>query len=345
MENNVDLLNILCWAGYETPSFVKDFEQRWNCQVRGETFDSDMEASGRIANESHWDLININNPYINNDLFPIGRIASLEGAGFGGENQRMLPCLDGFLQCGYSLDGKTLIGLCQRFGPFNLVIDKNQVDVSTARDEGFSMADDPGNKAKFGILLYPEFNVMHAAIACGINPFDALSSPEEVRVVDQMQQWKDDALLCTSDHNELNQALIDGRIRFYISGGVYTAGVARRAGYLNIMSITPNSGPIDGKGGVAFVEVTSVCATTRNADLACQYLRYMLEPEQCHRIAFAESIHNPVAQMGDPDVMARFSEDELIALQYSTLGEDMARCAPYASIPCLERIRTVSGFF
>lgn len=336
-------LNILCWAGYDAPHFVKGFEQRWDCTVFGQAYDSDVEAASKIIEESHWDIININNPYVNSTLYPEGRIESIDGMGFHHEASRLLPCLKDFLSCTHTLDGTQQIGLCQRFGPFNLVIDHHQIDVSTARDEGFSLADDVGNKGKFGVLLYPEFNVMHAAIACGINPFNALSAPEQAQVVHRLKQWTDSALLCTSDHNELNQALIDGEIRFYISGGVYTAGVARRAGHLNIMSATPNSGPINGKGGVAFVEVTSVCAGSSNTDLACQYLHYMVEPEQCHRIAFAEGVHNPVAQMGDTDVMAKFSTEDLKALQFSTLDEDMERCAPYASIPSFKQIRSASG--
>lgn len=340
MTGNPRSLNLLCWAGYEAPYFVKEFEQRWNCKVHGETFDSDITASDRIAGEPHWDLININNPYVGDNLYPVGRISPLDGLGFEKEAIRLLPCLDRFKQCTYSRDGASLIGLCQRFGPFNIVIDRNQIDASTARDEGFSMADDPNNRGKFGVLLYPEFNVMHAAIACGINPFNMMSPSEETCVVDQLHRWKMNAHLCTSDYQELNQALTDGKIRFYISGGVYTAGIARKAGHLNIMSVTPNRGPIDGKGGVAFVEVTSVCTSSANKDLSRQYISYMMEPAQCHKIAFADGVHNPVAQMGDPEVMAMFSDDDLDVLQFSTLNDDMENCAPYASIPNFKKIQS-----
>jgi len=338
-------LRLLCWAGYEAATFVKDFEQQWKCEVFGTTFDSDMDASNRVMNEPDWDLVNINNPYVNTFLYPAGKISALDQSDFSREAERMLPCLDRFLQCTYSANGESLIGICQRFGPFNLVIDKNQVDATTARDEGFHMADDIANKEKFGLLLYPEFNIMHAAIACDINPFNILSESEEKRVVSKLQQWKNDALVCSSDYNVLNQALIDHQIRFYVSGGVYTAGVARRAGHLNIQSITPERGPIDGRGGIAFVEVTSICQSGRNNKLANQYLRYMIEPKQCYRIAFAKGVHNPVAQMGDPEVMSMFSKEELASLQFSTLEQDMERCAPYASIPNLDRIRTASGLY
>jgi spermidine/putrescine transport system substrate-binding protein len=342
--SNPGSLNILCWAGYEAPRFVKEFEERWNCRVHGETFDSDVVASERIASEPHWDLININNPYIRDNLYPAGAVSSLDDLGFKEQGERSLPCLDRFLHCTRSRDDSSLIGVAQRFGPFNLVIDSNQVSASTARDEGFAMADDPQNNQKFGILLYPEFNVMHAAIACGIDPFHEISSREETCVVERLHRWNASARLCTSNHHELNQALVDGHIRFYVSGGVYTAGVARKAGHLNIMSVTPDHGPIDGKGGIAFVEVTSICANSTNTDMSRHYLDYMLEPDQCHKIAFAEGVHNPVSQMRDPNVMAKFSVRDLDVLQFSTLDEDMSHCAPYATIPNFSRIESAVGF-
>lgn len=344
MTTNAEVLRLLCWAGYETAEFTRNFEQQWNCEVHGETFDSDLDAQNRIINEPHWDIININNPYVNSFLYPEGKVAALDRADFSREAERALPCLDRFLHCTNSLDGESLVGICQRFGPFNLVVDINQVDASTARDEGFSMAEEKENKGRFGLLLYPEFNVMHAAIACGIDPFKTMSAAEEACVTGKIRQWQDDALICSSDYTVLNQALIDGQIRFYISGGVYTAGIARRAGHLNIMSVTPERGPISGRGGIAFVEVTSVCSGYRNRDLANRYLHYMIEPTQCYKIAFAKGVHNPVAQMGDPDVMKLFKKEDLEALQFSTLEADMERCAPYASIPSLNRILKASKF-
>ena len=344
MSSNPRPLNLLCWAGYQTPQFIQDFEKRWDCKVHGEAFDSDMIAANRIVDEHHWDMININNPYVRSTLYPAGRISSLDGLGFETERERDLPCLDRFLHCTQSQEDSSLIGIAQRFGPFNLVIDSNQVSASTARDEGFSMADDPNNNQKFGVLLYPEFNVMHAAIACGIDPFKEMLSSDETRVVKRLHGWNASARLCTSKYHELNQALVDGQIRFYVSGGVYTAGVARKADHMNIMSVTPNRGPIDGKGGIAFVEVTSICAKSPNTDLSHHFINYMLEPDQCHKIAFAEGVHNPVSQMGDPKVMAKFSIRDLDALQFSTLDEDMAHCAPYQTIPNFSSIQSKVDF-
>ncbi len=333
-----DTLNILCWAGYEDARFVADFESRFDCAVHGENFESDTLAAERICREDHWDLININNPYVNDLLYPGGKIQPLERDRYDHHRLRQFPQFDDFFSCAMSRDGQNILGICQRFGPFNLVVNTNAIDAATARAEGFQLADDPANMGQFGLLDYPEFNVMHAAIACGLDPFLEMRNAEQVRVADKLRYWRENAVLFTSDHLELNEALVSGHIRFYISGGVYTAAAARQAGHANIMSITPDAGPVNGRGGIAFVEVTSMCADSKNPSMALDFLDYMLEPEQCHRIAFADGIHNPVAQMYDPNVMARFSSDDLKTIQFDTLESDMARCIPYATIPSFSSI-------
>ena len=46
-------------------------------------------------------------------------------------------------------------------------------------------------------------------------------------------------------------------------------------------------------------------------------------------MAFAEGTYNPVSQRGDSTVMAQFDTDELNAIQWDTLEEEMANSADY----------------
>ncbi len=333
-------INILCWRGYEDRAFVECFENRYGCSVQGENFESDLHAAEKITNESHWDLININNPYVSNKLYPAGSITALDPERYRGESDRLLPQFRPFFECSWSNDRQSMLGVCQRFGPFNLVINTRLINPDTVRAEGFNIADDPALKNKFGVLDYPEFNIMHSAISCGVNPFGTMTLLEQTRVSEKLRYWYENAFIVTKDHSKLNNALINEDISLYISGGIYTAASARLAGHRCVQAVTPSSGPINGHGGIAFVEVTALSAQSRNPELAQNFLHYILEPEQCHQIAFADGIHNPIAQMGDPKVFTRFSLKELDALQWDTLEEDMSRCTPYAMIPSFHTITT-----
>ena len=127
----------------------------------------------------------------------------------------------------------------------------------------------------------------------------------------------------------MNTALINGEIDAYFTGGTYTASPARFDGQTQVRAITPNSGPIDGKGGIVWVEVTSAVNNPDPSKLAEDFLEYVQSPEICKAVAFAEGTYNPVSQMGSEDVMALFDEDELDAIQWDSLQDEMSRSVEY----------------
>lgn len=127
----------------------------------------------------------------------------------------------------------------------------------------------------------------------------------------------------------MNIALINGEIDAYFTGGTYTASPARYDGATNVRAITPNSGPVDGKGGVVWIELTSAVANPDPSSLAEDFLDYVQGPEASKAVAFTEGTYNPVSQMGNPEVMALFDEDELDAIQMDSLEEEMSRSLDY----------------
>ena len=52
-----------------------------------------------------------------------------------------------------------------------------------------------------------------------------------------------------------------------------------------------------------------------------------------HTVAFAERTYNPVTQMGNPERFALFTKEELDAIQWDSLEEEMSRCAEYDIVP------------
>ena len=67
----------------------------------------------------------------------------------------------------------TLIGICQRFGPFNLVVNAHRIDRASAEDQGFELANERVPRP-YGILLYEDFNLFHVCIGAGLDPFSSL---------------------------------------------------------------------------------------------------------------------------------------------------------------------------
>ena len=137
----------------------------------------------------------------------------------------------------------------------------------------------------------------------------------------------------------MNQAFVAGEIDFHMTGGTYSASPARADGFLNIRGITPKRGPLpDGKGGVAWIEITSVVNNPQVSPLAEDFLEYVQSPEMSHTVAFAEGTFNPVTQMGDPECFKLFTKDELEAIQWDSLEEEMAGSAEYDIVPDYDKL-------
>ena len=340
------MIRLLCWEGYESPRVLEPFERRRSTRVLADTLLSDAgTASDLLAGRATCDVLNINNAWVRGSLHPAGLVRALDPRRFEPHFERMLAQFDRLYTWARDAEG-TLIGVCQRFGPFNLVVNTNRIDRASAEDLGFELANERAPRP-YGILLYEDFNLFHVCIGAGLDPFSRLNEDEKTRFDATARRWFRGATIVTDDHFELNRALVDGTIDFYVSGGIYTASPARLAGRSEVRAITPRSGPIGGRGGIVFTEITSVLEAAPRSGEAESFLEYLLEPETTRRVALSERTANPVAQMGMPEVFERFTARELDAIQWDGLEEDIARCADYDLMPdhadLLRRLRTAAG--
>ena len=328
-------LNILCWEGYDDPAVLDPFAVEHGITARGEAHVSDAATADRLIDgeAADWDVINLNNPFVRDVLYPRGLIHELDAARFGPHVERWLPQFADLYRWAASPDGDAILGICQRFGPFNLVINSERMSQAMAEDQGFGLVADAANAGRYGILEYDDFNVFHICIGAGLDPFAAMDAADLDRFSFNAAAWFGGAAIVTPDHLAMNRALVDGDIDFYLSGGVFSASAARFDGHDNIRAITPQGGPMGGKGGIVFAEITAVIAGDRDLQLAEDFLAYLLRPEVAVAVAVTEGTINPVVQMADPAVRAAFSSAHLSAIQWDTIEEEISRCAHYRVAP------------
>ena len=69
-------LNIYCWEGYNSDDVLDPFRREFDATVRAEGLTSDPDAVNRLrAGETAvWDLINVNNPWAREMMWPEGLI-------------------------------------------------------------------------------------------------------------------------------------------------------------------------------------------------------------------------------------------------------------------------------
>jgi spermidine/putrescine transport system substrate-binding protein len=325
-------LNILCWEGYNTDDVLQPFrDAHEGATVRAEsgTSDPDMINKLRAGEVNVWDLINVNQPWARHQLFPEGLIKPLDRARFEPFFETMMEEFKGPYPLALDESGEHLIGMVQRFGPFSFVVNTDKISQAMAEDQGFKLFLDSAMQGRYGVLTYDNWNIMHMCVTADLNPFEPLDEDGMGRFSETASQIFAGAKLLTDDLVAMNTALINGEIDAYFTGGTYTASPARYDGQTQVRGITPNSGPIDGKSGIVWVEVTSAVANPDPSSLAEDFLEYVQTPEICKAVAFAEGTYNPVSQMAREDVMALFDEDELDAIQWDTLRDEMSRSVEY----------------
>jgi len=327
-----DQMNVLCWEGYNSDQVLGPFrEANPGATVRAEsgTSDPDMINKLRAGETSVWDLINVNQPWARDQLYPEGLIKPLNKDRFLPYFETMLPeFADPPYELAFADDGN-LIGMPQRYGPFSFVVNTDVISREMAEDQGWNLFLDPAMQDRYGVLTYDNWNVIHMCLTAGLNPF----APVEGDDIDKFRETATaifgGSKLLTDDLVAMNTALINGEIDAYFTGGTYTASPARYDGATNVRGITPNSGPVDGKGGVVWIELTSAVNNPDPSDLAEDFLEFVQSPDISKAVAFTEGTYNPVSQMGDPEVMAKFDEEELDAIQMDSLADEMGRSLDY----------------
>jgi spermidine/putrescine transport system substrate-binding protein len=338
-----DQMNILCWEGYNSDEVLGPFrDANSGATVRAEsgTSDPDMINKLRAGEVNVWDLINVNQPWASAQLYPEKLIKPLNKDRFMPYFERMLPEFSGPYPLAFADDGE-LIGMPQRYGPFSFVVNTDKISRGMAEDQGWKLFLDPGLNQRYGILTYDNWNIMHMCLTGDQNPFDPMDDAGLETFKGTAEAVFAGAKLLTDDLVAMNTALINGEIDAYFTGGTYTASPARLDGATNIRGITPNSGPVDGKGGVVWIELTSAVNNPDPSILAEDFLEFVQDPEICKAVSFAEGTYNPVSQMGDSKVFAQYDEDELDAIQWDSLGEEMARSLDYQVVASYDKLNEI----
>lgn len=327
-------LNILCWEGYNSAQVLDPFRTAQGANVRAESLTNDPTMINRLrAGETNvWDLINLNNAWARKVLWPEGLIKPLDRAEFEPFYAKMMSEFKAPYRWSMSDDGQNMIGMAQRFGPYSFVVNTDKISRATAEDQGWDLWNDAANEGKYGILESEDWNVFCIFMVAGINPFKQHDEAEMKAFGETATRVYGGAKLI-GDLATMNQAMVSGEIDFHLTGGTYSVSPARADGFANLRGITPLKGAIDGKGGISWVEITSVVNNPNVSPLATEFLKYVQQPDVSHTVAFAEGTFNPVSQMGNPECFNLFTPEELDIIQFDSLGEEMARSVEYDIVP------------
>lgn len=335
-----DQMNILCWEGYNTDDVLGPFrEAHPGATVRAEsgTSDPDMINKLRAGEVNVWDLINVNQPWARAQLYPENLIKPLDKERFMPYFEKMSPEFAKPYPLAFADDGN-LIGMPQRYGPFSFVVNTDKISRDMAEDQGWKLFLDSGMNQRYGVLTYDNWNVIHMCLTGDQDPFKPVDEAGLEKFRGTADKIFGGAKLLTDDLVAMNTALINGEIDAYFTGGTYTASPARFDGATNVRGITPKSGPVGGRGGVVWAELTSPVNNPDPSNLAPDFLEFVQQPHICKAVSFAEGTYNPVAQMGNPDVFKLYDSDELDAIQWDSLEYELERSLEYQVVASYDKL-------
>lgn len=333
-------LNLLTWDAYADPRLLDLWREEKGSTLRPEIHISDPTSVNRLraGETSVWDFININNPWARSQLWPEGLIRELPRDRFEPLYDAMMPKFAPPYHWAMSEDGEHLLGVVQRYETFDFVVNSDVISPELAKDEGWDLFNNPDFAGRYGILAYEDWNVMDICMGAGVHPFKIKTDEEVARFEETAKRWIDNARLITTDFVQLNLGIINGDIDLYFTGGTYTTTSARLEGIGNLYAITPNSGPADGKGGINWIELNSAVANPDEHPHALDFLEWITEVEPAWIIANGNGNLQPVSQMANPDLFAKFTAEQLEALQWDEFDERIANAVEFDIVPDYDRL-------
>jgi ABC-type multidrug transport system fused ATPase/permease subunit len=179
---------------------------------------------------------------------------------------------------------------------------------------------------------------MDICMGAGIHPFRVKTDDEVAKFEETCNNWIQNAALITTDFVQLNQGILNGEIDLYFTGGTYTTAAARLEGVTELYAITPNSGPADGKGGINWIEINSAVANPDLHPNAFDWLEFITTVDAAELVARGNGNLQPVSQMANPELMSRFSAEELAAIQWDEFDQRIANAVEFDIVPDYDRL-------
>lgn len=312
-------LRIFCWDGYADPRLLDGFTEKYGVPTKVELLIDDPDAINRLrAGETKiWDIINLNQYWAVNVLWPEKLIRPMPRDRFDKYfTDDKIFQIEGNVGKNIYTDDGQLVGMVQRCDTFDFGVNSDVISWQTANDQGWNLFLDPAMKGRYGILAYDQWNVFHLNMTAGLDPFMPHSEDDMAKFAEVARQIVDGAKFITDDFVQINLALLNGEIDAGFSSGTYSLSAARFDGNWNLIHVMPKQGPARGRGGVNWIEVTSLVNNPDVNPKAEDFFEYCQQPETSHIVATAAGVLNPVLQMKQEQVLAQFSEDELRAIAF-----------------------------
>jgi spermidine/putrescine transport system substrate-binding protein len=302
-----DQLKLLAYVGYDEPEFIAPLEKALNAKVVVETYVGGDEMYAKMTNApaGTYDLVVLDAEY-GEKLFANKRILALEP-----ELWKFDDLFTKF-QTGQPANvGEAVYAVVARWGALGIVYNKERIQSS--RVTTYALLHDPALKGHIGLYDWylPNMGVLSLS----------LGNPDPYNI-DQAQLARLEAELLrlrpqiASIQPSPGQVLQDFR-----SGTTWIApGIGEWAAAALAAEGLPIDWAVPNPGGIMWVEAFAVAANSKNPELAKQFLREVMRPEQLALLATRKAYYSQVTRRSAYNHIASQARQNLKATDVDALN-------------------------
>lgn len=296
-------LRVLAWAGYDEPEVIGKFEEQTGAKVEFKTYVGGEQMLQFFSQSppGTFDGIISDGEYVQK-LVELGAIEPL--------NADDLPELANYHPVyrefpGYYNDG-ALMAAGTRYGNYGIAFNTKYLKPEEVTSWEVLAREDLRGKVGFFDWYLPNMgNASLALFPDNPNPYE-LSDEQLQQVKEWMVKIKPNVALITPNIQDITNAFINESI---VAGpvGDWLIQNAIADGYDNFAAVVPK------EGAIRWSEGATVCAASKNKDLAVEWVRYMTQPDTQARLANAKAYKGLAPNLKAVDAM---SDDEKNLLGY-----------------------------
>lgn len=272
-------LRILSWAGYDEPEVIGPFEKSTGAKVEFKTYVGGEQMLQFFSQSppGTFDGIISDGEYVAK-LMDVGAIAPLDATSFTtlADYNSTYKEFPGFYK------DTQMMAVGTRFGNYGIAFNKKFVKPEAATSWNLlTQSDLQGKVAMFDWYLPNMGNASMALFPDNPNPYD-LTDEQLLQVKDWLVKIKPNVALITPNIQDITNAFINESV---VAGpvGDWLIQNAIADGKDNFAAVVPK------EGAIRWSEGATVCANSKNPELALEWVKYMSTPEAQSRIANAKA--------------------------------------------------------
>lgn len=331
--SDASVLRYLCWDGYDLRSVSEKFEQLHHCLIQNKVINDSPAAFVELMKGGHqaYDLVSIDSPWLD-QLDELGVLSALPPSLQKTLNSHYYAHIRDYL---FSQQDTPHNWAATRWGWVAPAINLDYVKESVFTS--YAPCFDKKYRGKIGVMDWGDWPMLPLALYAGINPYNVLDEYELKELGRVFRALFNNQPAFVADVSLGQKALVDGSLITLLGTGTYLTSALRRAGFLNIKTITPE--PRAGLAqSIVWMEGSGVIKGQPRQALALDLIEYMNTTEASYLLSYTGITCNLST---NNSVEALYTAQQKESLQVSDIDQVWENSIVHKKVPSIAQMLDV----